>query len=147
MTSLIVANDCRSNAILIGRRSTRNDLGQLADITGDDTIIILSGNGQLAKRTALQFAIVRSNNTVLLRNFRLSGNDNATSGSNNLLIVRLINIARQSGDQQGGQDGQDDENNDEFDEGEALLVLHFTNFLEHYNSSDFSRRTSTVLLL
>ena len=91
--------------------------------------------------------VIAALSEIILRNFRLSGNDNATSGSNNLLIVRLINIARQSGDQQGGQDGQDDENDDELDEGEALLILHFTNFIKHYNSSNFSRRTSTVLLL
>ena len=65
---------------------------------------------------------------VILRCSSLRSNNNRTALSNNLFLVRLINIASQSGDQQGGQDGQDDENNDELDEGEALLVSSFCEF-------------------
>ncbi len=31
---------------------------------------------------------------------------------NDLLLVSLVDVASQGGDQQGGQDGQDDKNND-----------------------------------
>lgn len=48
-----------------------------------------------------------------------------------LFIFSLVDVAGQGGDQQGGKDGQDDQDDDELDQGEALLVLHFANFLEH----------------
>ena len=60
---------------------------------------------------------------ICLINLSLSCHNSHTSFSDNLLLLSLINIARQSGDQQGGQDGQDDENDDELDESEALLIL------------------------
>ena len=68
---------------------------------------------------------------ICFRDFRLRSHNNRASLGNNLLLVRLVNVASQSRNQQGGQDGQDDQDDDELDQGEALLVLHFANFLEH----------------
>lgn len=68
---------------------------------------------------------------VQLRSLSLSSHNDHAALGNNLLLVRLVDVTSQSRDQQGGQDGQDDQNDDELDLGEALLVLHFANFLEH----------------
>ena len=60
---------------------------------------------------------------ILFGNNRLGCHDNTASFSNNRFLASTVNIASQSGDQQGGQDGQDDENDDELDEGEAFLFF------------------------
>ena len=72
---------------------------------------------------------------VLLRDFRLSGHDDLTGSRNKLFVVRLVNIASQSRNQQGGQNGQDDQNDDELYQGEALLVLLLRIFSNMINSS------------
>lgn len=53
-----------------------------------------------------------------------SHNDHTGLG-NDLLLVSLVDVAGQGGDQQGGQDGQDNQNDDELDQGEALLYSSF----------------------
>ena len=54
---------------------------------------------------------------VSLGSLRLGRNNNLTSGSNNLFVVCLVNVASQSRNQQSGQDGQDDQDDDQLDEG------------------------------
>ena len=69
--------------------------------------------------------------TISLTNNGLCRHGNRTRLSNNLLLVGLINVASQSGDQQGSQDSQDDQNHDQLDQGKTFAVLEFTNFFEH----------------
>lgn len=68
---------------------------------------------------------------VQLRSLSLSSHNNHAALGNNLLLVCLVDVAGEGGDQQGGQDDQDDQDDDELYQSEALLVLHFANFLEH----------------
>ena len=53
----------------------------------------------------------------------MNSHNNHTSFRNSLFSIRLVNVAGQSWDEQGGQDGQDDQNDDQLDEGEALFCL------------------------
>lgn len=56
----------------------------------------------------------------------LNSHDSHTALSNNLFLIGFINVASQSGDQQGSQDGQDDQNHDQLDQGKTFAVLEFT---------------------
>ena len=77
---------------------------------------IISSSGRRTRCIAGLFAIG-------LRSFRLSSHNDHTGLRNNLLLVGLVNIARQSRNQQSGQDCQDDQDDDQLDEGEALFVF------------------------
>ena len=78
--------------------------------------------------------IVNTNRVVRIIDFafcisscrlRLRCHNNHTGFSNNFFAVGLVNVAGQSGDEQGGQDSQDDQDDDQLDEGEALFVFQF----------------------
>lgn len=72
---------------------------------------------------------IRLQRAVTARSLSLSSHNDHTSFSDNLLLVGLVNVAGQSGDEQSGQDGQDDQNDDQLDEGEALFVFQFFEYL------------------
>lgn len=111
--SAIFANFCKCNNICtLNIRINSAIAGILA---------VLNGN-RFASQSSL---------TISLRNLSLCSHNNLTSGSNNLLTVSFVDIASQSRHQHSGKDGQDDQNDDELYQGEALLVLHFANFLEY----------------
>lgn len=74
--------------------------------------------------------------TIILRSSSLSSHGDRTALSNNLLLVCLVDVTSQGGDQQGGQDGQDDQNDDELYQGEAFLFFILRIFSNMTNSSN-----------
>ena len=95
----------------------------------------IASRGNLCQRCNLSqrhiFAITKYNvcTNILLRISliaqSLCSNNYLTRFRNNGLFFRLVNLASQSRNQQGGQDSQNDQNNDQLDEGEALFVFQF----------------------
>ena len=59
----------------------------------------------------------------------LGSHGDLASLRNNLFLVGLVNVTSQRRDKQSGQDGQDDQDDDQLDEGEALFVFQFFEYL------------------